>query len=297
MKKIDLDLNQKKYLETLLAKHRHFIDFQALKSQRLKVNNDYQIKLDNINDDLKNKRITKKKATAQKNKIRNEKKLKQQKISKELIKNYTEFANSDDVYAFTNAIPVRCCPYCNLHSIPTVKGADRPDIDHFEAKALVPEKQLELENMVPCCLKCNRDIKNEKCFSLDTHINPYIEDFDSLVEFYINPHSSDYTKEENFDICIKRNSSCKDRLLYEKAMNNVRDFKLIERYQAYKKDVTSIFENEKFYFEKKQKELVNLAQEKKSLRETLFPDEKCNINKTERGKLKIDIIKRYIKDD
>ena len=44
------------------------------------------------------------------------------------------------------------------------------------------------------------------------------------------------------------------------------------------------------YDANKQLEIKDVTGVKKSLREILFPDEKCDINKTERGKLKRDII-------
>lgn len=295
MKKIDLSPALKSYLNTILQKYNNPINFACLKNKQNKIINDCKVKCDKINDDLKKKQIKKKEAQKRKKRVRIQKSNNLKKIAAELLKNYTKFSHSDDIYAFTNAIPVKCCPYCNLYLIPTIKGAERPDIDHFEAKSRVPEKQLDLENLIPCCAKCNRDVKKEKHFSLSSHINPYLDDFDCAVEFDIIPHSSDYTKEENFDIIIKRNSNCPNFQIYRKAKNNITDLKLEKRYQAYKKDVTSIFQNQKKYFEKKQKELIDLTNETNSLRNELFPDENCDINNTERGKLKRDIIKHYIK--
>ena len=51
----------------------------------------------------------------------------------------------------------------------------------------------------------------------------------------------------------------------------------------------------KYILKKKQKEIINLTNETNNLRKELFPDENCDINSTERGKLKRDIIKHYIK--
>lgn len=295
MKKIDLSPALRTYLESILSNYNEPIDFVGLKDKQSKIINDCKTKCDKIDDDLKHGRINKNDAKKRKQKARSQKSNKLKKISNELLKNYTNFSNSEHAYAFTKAIPVRCCPYCNLYPIPTIDGAERPDIDHFEAKTRVPEKQLDLENLVPCCAKCNRDVKKEKKFSIPSHINPYIDDFDSAVEFDINPFASDYTKEENFEIIIKRNSNCPNFQMYRKAKNNIDDLKLKKRYQAFKKDVTSIFQNQKKYFEKKQKELVDLTNETNNLRRDLFPDENCDINYTERGKLKRDIIKHYIK--
>lgn len=295
MKKINLSPSLRSYLNSILNKYNDPIDFVGLKNKQNKIINDCKSKCDEIDDNLKNNRISKKEAKKRKAQARAKKSNMLKKIATELLKNYTKFSHSNDVYAFTGAVPVKCCPYCNLYPIPTVKGAERPDIDHFEAKIRVPEKQLDLENLIPCCAKCNRDVKKEKHFSLSSHINPYLDDFDSAVEFDIIPYSSDYTKEENFEITIKRNSSCPNLKLYNKAKNNITDLKLKERYQAFKKDVTLIFENQKKYFEKKQKEIIDLTNETSNLRNELFPDENCDINSTERGKLKRDIIKHYIK--
>ena len=170
----------------------------------------------------------------------------------------------------------------------------RPDIDHFESQKKAPEKQLELKNLVPSCLNCNRNVKLKKTFTLDDHLNPYYHDFDSLMFFSLYPLSNDsYTDKDDFDIRIEKRDGCNE-LLGKLAENNVVDLKLRERYQDYKEDVTKIMENKKFYFDAKRRELEDISGMDK-LWNKLFPDENCDINSTERGKLKRDIIQRYVK--
>ena len=224
-------------------------------------------------------------------------------INVKLHEPYNNFQKSTDTYLFTELIGVECCPYCNLEKIPTTfqKNKDgevisttcRPDIDHFESQKKAPEKQLELTNLVPSCQTCNRTVKLQKEFSLSTHLNPYIEDFDNHMYFSLNLiDPNNYKDEKNFEILITASDNSHAAQLAE---NNVVDLELRQRYQKFKKDVVQIMENKSLYDANKQLEIIDVTGVKKSLREILFPDEKCDINKTERGKLKRDIISRYIK--
>ena len=298
MQKINIPPQKRAYLERLLAKHRKPIDFPKLKQDLENLISDCERNCNQIDKQLSLRKINAEEAKKQKETIMAMSQKRQGRIRNQLGKNYKSFESSNDAYLFTRAIGVTCCPYCNTCLITTEYDNGkvvRPDIDHFEPQSLAPEKQLELENMVPCCSKCNRDIKNAIPFTISDHMNPYLDDFDSAVEFDLDVISSNYTKKENFEIIIKRNARCPDLGTYKRAMANVRDFKLIPRYRSYKMDVVKIFENKRLYDEKKQKEINNLSGNTSSLRAELFSDEKCQINQTERGKLKKDIIKHYIK--
>lgn len=297
MQKINLSPKKRAYLESLLQKHRKPIDFPKLKQDLQKCILQCESDCAQVELQRSLNKIKEEDAQKQKESIIAVSQKRQQRIKRQLGRNYASFESSGDAYLFTKAFGVLCCPYCNTRLIPTTYDngkVERPDIDHFEPQSSAPEKQLELENLVPCCSKCNRDIKNDIVFTNSDHMNPYLDDFDSAVEFDLDAISSNYTKKENFEIMIKRNARCPNLDAFQRAMANVRDFKLISRYKSYKMDVVKIFENKRYYDENKKKELNRLSGNKKSLRDELFSDEKCDINKTERGKLKKDIIKHYI---
>lgn len=83
-------------------------------------------------------------------------------------------------HAFIKSLNVRYCPYCNAESVYAVKlGGDgssdgvRSDIDHFYPKSECPYLGLSLQNLIPACTRCNRDIKKNREFDVGRMLNPY----------------------------------------------------------------------------------------------------------------------------
>lgn len=85
------------------------------------------------------------------------------------------------------------CPYCNLNRLrilpkqPPSKPSHRLlfDLDHFYPKSIYPFLALSFYNHIPCCTDCNSKIKLDKNFTVETHVNPYLESFDDLYKFDI----------------------------------------------------------------------------------------------------------------
>lgn len=260
-----------------------------------------------ITSDIKSGKIDKKKGNAQKEKKR--KKCREQKkiINDEMHQPYKLFSESMKSYNFTNKLGVTCCPYCNMKDITSIieiineNNVDkvcRPDIDHFQPQSLYPEKQLELKNLVPCCVDCNRNIKKQKNFTLTTHCNPYYEGFDEVMEFNVESLTGEYEKKEdiNIKIVVKNGKEGTDEAV--RAGNNKTDFKLESRYKADtpKNIVLSIFKRKKLWFKLKQRELENISDMKDEIELALFENEFCDINTTEYGKLIRDIIRIYVRN-
>ena len=93
-------------------------------------------------------------------------------------------------YVFIESLQVRYCPYCNAESVYAVKfeegdavGAVRSDLDHFYPKGKYPYLALSLQNLIPACTRCNRDIKGEREFECERVLNPYEESVHRNVEF------------------------------------------------------------------------------------------------------------------
>lgn len=83
-------------------------------------------------------------------------------------------------HAFIKSLNVRYCPYCNAESVYAVKLGDkaltdgvRSDLDHFHSKSAYPYLGLSLQNLIPACTRCNRDIKKDREFDADRTLNPY----------------------------------------------------------------------------------------------------------------------------
>lgn len=220
-------------------------------------------------------------------------------------KTYSAFSkNKEDAFNFTSIIGIKVCPYCNIEYVYTVykekkKPVVRPDIDHFipkNGKTGNPKLQLELTNLIPSCFVCNERLKGSKAFSQDEYMHPYFDDFDSIMSFRINLNDTDYLDEAKFEIQIlPQDSANADEII--KALNNIEVFKLKERYRFHKDEVVMLFKRMRNYNTSKLKEIENLLNgDSKAVLNLsyLFPEKYCDINSTSLGKLKRDVLNKYL---
>ena len=215
---------------------------------------------------------------------------------------YTKFSSSkSDAYQYAKLIGVRVCPYCNISYTYTVldEGGEenvfvcRPDFDHFVAKSIDSDLSKAVENLIPSCLVCNRTIKGRKEFNDDTHLHPFHEDFDQTKEFFVELLSADYLNGGGIKILFKdRIGSTKE--LSDKADNNIKDLRLVERYEHHKVDVVELLKKAKYYNRQRIREISKLL-DLTELKGHLFPEiENDNINSSPLLKLKRDILKQVL---
>ncbi|WP_445947085.1 HNH endonuclease, partial [Shewanella sp.] len=96
------------------------------------------------------------------------------------------------------------CPYCNLETISIIQTNDKGkmllSLDHFYPKSLYPYLALSFYNLIPSCHNCNSNIKQDKNFTIETHINPYLESFNDLYKFKLPKISLITLKADNLTI-------------------------------------------------------------------------------------------------
>jgi 5-methylcytosine-specific restriction endonuclease McrA len=96
------------------------------------------------------------------------------------------------------------CPYCNLETISIIKSNDKGkmllSLDHFYPKSLYPYLALSFYNLIPCCHNCNSNIKGDKNFTIETHVNPYLESFNDLYTFKLPKKSLSTLTADNLTI-------------------------------------------------------------------------------------------------
>lgn len=121
-----------------------------------------------------------------------------------------------DNYAYDVAkeLNVNTCPYCNRNYINTVidknkKRIIRPTFDHFFPQTHHPLLALSFYNLIPSCYYCNSSLKSATRTSIDTHIHPYYEGYDSDTTFNVvinrcKPAKSD---PENYLLEFKDNTN------------------------------------------------------------------------------------------
>lgn len=212
---------------------------------------------------------------------------------------YADFSKDREAaFKFTNLVGVKVCPYCNIEYTYTVyrdknKPVLRPDIDHFLPKSSHLEQQLDVMNLIPACFACNQRLKRDKSFSRTTHIHPYYDDFDSIVYFSINLKELNYLNEDSFDLILKKRKTANTND-YNRAINNIKDFCLNERYEHHKDVVIDIFSKIRFYNNAHLNEISNITGYEAKLKDFLLSKPlETEINNTSLGKLKKDILDKY----
>jgi len=199
-------------------------------------------------------------------------------------------------YLYTSILGLRACPYCNINHVYTVytnpehseNPVLRPDIDHFEPKSEATNLTLKQNNLIPSCQQCNSRVKLRKIFSNNTHIHPYLDDFNEIMSFTISIKTTNYTDSKSFNIDFKSNpkASIDD---INKAKNSIRDLALVERYHYHKEDVVDVFKKAKYYGKSRIREIEELVNAKE-LEVALFTHTYEEINQSPLSKLKNDIL-------
>ena len=214
---------------------------------------------------------------------------------------YNNFSSSLKAYDYAELLNsiITVCPYCNIESIETIRKKDgtkgeRADFDHFVRKNNTTENDLSCTNLVPSCKKCNSSYKGAKNLSNEI-INPFLEDFDTSAEFSLDVTENSLEHLSESEILLKTISN--NESLKRKASKTIEIFNLINRYNSdtTKKDLETFLNNLELYPEIKQKEINKLVKAEKNILKYFDEMENLEINKNRYGKLKKDIIKRYLK--
>lgn len=124
------------------------------------------------------------------------------------------------------------CPYCNDARINIIDVSEEEDegillrayldLDHFFSKSQNPYFAISFYNLIPSCHNCNSTEKGDKIFNLDTHTQPYVESFNEIYKFEINPN---FFLDNSTRIINLTNIS-------DKVNFSSRDFRLQQRYQG-----------------------------------------------------------------
>ncbi|MEE1898687.1 hypothetical protein V1389_10090 [Flavobacterium rakeshii] len=165
-------------------------------------------------------------------------------------------------YQFTEDLQVSVCVYCNRQYTTTIWGDDgkcRPTLDHFFDKATYPYFALSFYNLVPSCYTCNSSLKNQRKFSLEHNLHPFIESMYDVLDFSVKISSIDFVegKNKDFEITMKPNRLCVNAKLIEKAQANSEIFKLVELYNSHKDQAADIIKKMYYYDRSKIDELYN----------------------------------------
>lgn len=220
------------------------------------------------------------------------------------IRAYNNFKDNEKAtHAFLEVINISVCPYCNINYVYTtecnkngiVKYIGRPDFDHFVPKSIKSSLAMSCTNLVPSCQICNEKIKRNKPFSRKTHLHPYFDDFDSIKYFDIDLLHSDYSNKENFNIIFQTRKRVNQNDVI-RADRNIKDLLLLERYQYHKEEVVFLFKRISRYSNKKKLTSIHsLVNGTSYMVKDCFPERYCEINETSLGKLRRDILEKYVR--
>lgn len=183
-------------------------------------------------------------------------------------------------YELFTDLKLRACPYCNLNYIDAVITEDdrnsskklidknnkvlRHHFDHYFPKNKFPFFCISFYNLIPSCYECNSALKGDNTDK--TPLNPYIQDFDSVATFYIQPmnmkHPMSFYNESDFEIIL----NCKDNLAAEHS--NL--FSLQERYRYRKDYVIELLTKKEIYTDEFKLEIYKQLSN--------IPNAQCNVN-------------------
>lgn len=144
---------------------------------------------------------------------------------------------------FIRQFNLKYCPYCNENAVPIITRTNNLtgnrremallQLDHFYPQSRVPYFALSFFNLIPGCSNCNKDLKHEKKFDIETHINPFHKRFDEYFKFEV----INLVVENNEDIEFTYSN------IKKHSPNSIIDFEIIERYNAsYKKPIFNLIE-------------------------------------------------------
>ncbi|MGA5681364.1 hypothetical protein ACPCHR_27465 [Bacillus bombysepticus] len=226
-----------------------------------------------------------------------------------------------DAYELVKNLKVEVCPYCNRQFTTTVEpikgemGRTRPELDHFYSQKRYPFFAVSFFNLIPCCHICNSNLKGSKEFDVETHLHPYDNELDDLVDFTVKFNEEigdkDYVNAllhnpQILTIDFKINALKKQhykrsefKLLLHKINNSKRVFKLKTLYNAHTDYVGEIIIKSLLYnndsIESMYKDFPNLFSEKEDLLRVVYSNyvDAENMDKRVLAKLTKDIVKEF----
>ena len=169
-------------------------------------------------------------------------------------KNFTNKKDEYDAYDLAKKLNVNVCPYCNINATYTVikrngKKITRPEFDHFYDKDTYPILSLSFYNLIPSCHICNSTLKGREKFSIDTHINPYSDNFDTVAKFKLKIEDSTfYHSIKGFNLTLESDD--------KRANKNIKSFELETLYQNHKDIILELIQKEAIYNESYLDELL-----------------------------------------
>ncbi|HDR4517417.1 TPA: hypothetical protein QCQ26_001895 [Bacillus cereus] len=226
-----------------------------------------------------------------------------------------------DAYELVKNLKVEVCPYCNRQFTTTVEpvtgevGRTRPELDHFYSQTQYPFFAVSFFNLIPCCHICNSNLKGSKEFDVETHLHPYDNELDDLVDFTVKFNEEiddkDYVNAllhnpQILTIDFKINALKKRqykrsefKLLLHKINNSKRVFKLKTLYNAHTDYVGEIIIKSLLYnndsIKSICKDFPNLFSKKEDLLRLVYSNyvDAENMDKRVLAKLTKDIVKEF----
>lgn len=213
---------------------------------------------------------------------------------------YSEFTSNTISYDYAEILEqfTKYCPYCNINDIITIRREEgqrgqRMTFDHFICKSADNSRELDCENLIPSCHTCNSSYKSSK--QDKPIINPFKEDFDSVTEFKLDVTPSSLEDYRNANILISTDTNSE---LSEEAENSIELFNLKRRYNddLTKEELGDFYCKLVRYPKIRRDDINNLSNNECDdyVRNSILELKDKDINKTRYGKLKKDLINRYL---
>lgn len=182
----------------------------------------------------------------------------------EEIFKYKPFRKSAKAQWLASNLNIKTCLYCNAQYTITLNKRKKAlfHFDHFFSKSKYPYLSLSFYNLIPSCSSCNI-LKSKKEFALDSHVHPYIKDFDKIASFTTNDlpvidyiiHGKKDFKLLKLSLTPREGTSKKEEMQIN---NHIEVFALDEIYKHHRDVVSELYIKAYVYNKERIKELMDL---------------------------------------
>lgn len=115
---------------------------------------------------------------------------------------YSNWRSSGKANTLFELLDISVCPYCNLSHVFFDDDAEKLIVsyDHYYDKATYPYLSLTFSNLIPSCATCNQNYKSIFQFNIETHLHPYLDDYNANCSFSF--YYSEYSPNANITIDV-----------------------------------------------------------------------------------------------
>lgn len=210
-------------------------------------------------------------------------------------------------YKLAKKLNIVTCPYCNRNYTKTVvadrNGLTRPDFDHFLSQKEHPLLALSFYNLIPSCLVCNRTLKRDETFNVNSFVHPFMDDMSNEYRYTYAPEKIEDFLSGRKNISIRYEIDSNNNKVKRKIENHFEIFRLCEIFEEHGDEFNDVFRIRHHfnsaYLRQLQKQFKKIGLKDSDIFTTLFGIHNTRDSNYLRplSKIKSDLINELFKDE